>query len=132
MNFVLKGDPEQNQGVINGVSDVRKAVRQQSKNGADLIKIAATGGVLSVAKSGENAKEFSYMVEAGMSRIDAIFSATKTASELVEKQDVLGTIEKGKIADIIAVSGNPLQKIEVLEEVVFVMKNGEIYKNLTK
>ena len=72
------------------------------------------------------------MVEAGMSHIDAIFSATKTASELIEKQDDLGTIEKGKFADIIAVSGNPLQKIEVLEEVVFVMKNGKIYKNLTK
>ena len=85
-----------------------------------------------VSYHGENAKEFSYMVEAGMSHIDAIFSATKTASELIEKQDVLGTIEKGKFADIIAVSGNPLQKIEVLEEVVFVMKNGEIYKNLTK
>ena len=72
------------------------------------------------------------MVEAGMSHIDAIFSATKTASELIEKQDDLGTIEKGKFADIIAVSGNPLQKIEVLEEVVFVMKNGKVYKNITK
>ena len=66
------------------------------------------------------------------SSCDAIFSATKTASELIEKQDDLGTIGKGKFADIIAVPGNPLQKIEVLEEVVFVMKNGEIYKNLTK
>ena len=67
-----------------------------------------------------------------MSHTDAIFSATKTASKLIEKQDVLGTIEKGKFADIIAVSGNPLQKVEVLEEVVFFIKNGEIYKNLTK
>ena len=132
MNFVFTGDPGPKQGIINGVSDARKAVRQQSKNGADLIKITATGGVLSVAKNGENAKEFSHMVEAGMSHIDAIFSATKTASELIEKQDVLGTIEKGKFADIIAVSGNPLQKVEVLEEVVFVIKNEEIYKNLTK
>ena len=67
-----------------------------------------------------------------MSQIDAILSATKTASELIEKQDDLGTIEKGKFADIIAVNGNPLQRIEVLEKVVFVMKNGKIYKNLTK
>ena len=72
------------------------------------------------------------MVEAGMSHIDAILSATKTASELIERQDDLGTIEKGKCADIIAVKGNPLQKIEVLEKVVFVMKNGKTYKNLTK
>jgi len=259
MSFVLAGDPGPKQGVINGISDARKAVRQQYKNGADLIKITATGGVLSVAKNGENpqfkedeireivstaydygmhvaahahgaegmkraivagvrsiehgtlmdeetielmikkgtyyvptisagefvankakiegyypdivrpkaekigpqlkntfkkaykagvkiafgtdsgvsyhgenAKEFSYMVEAGMSPIEAIFSATKTAADLLEKQDVLGTIEKGKFADIIAVRGNPLQKIEVLENVVFVMKNGKTYKNLTK
>ena len=67
-----------------------------------------------------------------MSQIDAILSATKTASELIKKQNDLGTIEKGKFADIIAVNGNPLEKIEVLEEVVFVMKNGKIYKNLTR
>ena len=85
-----------------------------------------------VSYHGENAKEFSYMVEAGMSPIEAIFSATKTAADLLEKQDVLGTIERGKFADIIAVKGNPLQKIEVLEKVVFVMKNGKTYKNLTK
>ena len=259
MSFMLAGDPGPKQGIVNGVSDARKAVRQQYKNGADLIKITATGGVLSVAKNGqnpqfkedeireivstaddygmhvaahahgaegmkrailagvrsiehgtlmdektielmiakgtyyvptisagefvagkakidgyypdivrpkaekigpqlkntfkkayksgvkiafgtdagvsyhgENAKEFSYMVKAGMSHIDAILSATKTASELIERQDDLGTIEKGKFADIIAVKGNPLQKIEVLEKVVFVMKNGKTYKNLTK
>ena len=223
MSFELAGDPGPKQGVINGVTDARKAVRQQYKNGADLIKITATGGVLSVAKSGENpqftedeikevvktasdygmhvaahahgaegmkrailagvrsiehgtlmdeetinlmiekgtyyvptisagefvankakikgyypdvvrakakkigpqlkttfgkayragvkiafgtdagvsyhgenAKEFSYMVEAGMSPIEAILSATKTSSELIEKQKELGTIEKGK------------------------------------
>ena len=54
MNFLLAGDPGPKQGVINGVSDARKAVRQQYKNGADLIKITATGGVLSVTKNGEN------------------------------------------------------------------------------
>ena len=95
------------------------------------IKIAF-GTDSGVSYHGENAKEFSYMVEAGMSHIDAIFPATKTTSELIEKQDDLGTIEKGKFADIIAVRGNPLQKIEVLEEIAFVMKNGEVYKNLTK
>ena len=257
MSFELAGDPGPKQGVINGVTDARKAVRQQYKNGADLIKITATGGVLSVAKSGENpqftedeikevvktasdygmhvaahahgaegmkrailagvrsiehgtlmdeetinlmiekgtyyvptisagefvankakiegyypdvvrpkakkigpqlkttfgkayragvkiafgtdagvsyhgenAKEFSYMVEAGMSPMEAILSATKTSSELIEKQKELGTIEKGKLADIVAVEGDPLQKIEVLEKVVFVMKSGKIYKNL--
>ena len=51
---LLMGDPGPREGVINGVADARKAVRQRYKDGADLIKITATGGVLSVAKSGQN------------------------------------------------------------------------------
>ena len=54
MRYELMGDPGPSRGVVNGVADSRKAVRQRYKNGADLIKITATGGVLSVAKNGEN------------------------------------------------------------------------------
>ena len=54
MKYELMGDPGPSKGVINGIADSRKAVRQRYKNGADLIKITATGGVLSVAKNGEN------------------------------------------------------------------------------
>ena len=258
MKFEFAGDPGPKQGVVNGLEDARKAVRQQYKNGADLIKITATGGVLSVAKSGENpqfkedeireivetasdynmhvaahahgsegmkrailagvrsiehgtlmdqevmnlmikkntyyvptisagefvaekaqvdgyypeivrpkakkigpqlkntfkkaygagvkiafgtdsgvsyhgenAKEFRYMVEAGMSPMEAIISATKTASELLEKEKSLGTVERGKVADIIATRCDPLENIDCMKEVVFVMKNGIIYKNQT-
>ena len=258
MKFEFAGDPGPKQGVVNGLEDARKAVRQQYKNGADLIKITATGGVLSVAKSGENpqfkedeireivetasdynmhvaahahgsegmkrailagvrsiehgtlmdqevmnlmikkntyyvptisagefvaekaqidgyypeivrpkakkigpqlkntfkkaygagvkiafgtdsgvsyhgenAKEFRYMVEAGMSPMEAIVSATKTASELLEKEESLGTVEKGKVADIIATECDPLENIDCMEKVVFVMKNGIVYKNKT-
>ena len=258
MKFEFTGDPGPKQGVVNGLEDARKAVRQQYKNGADLIKITATGGVLSVAKSGENpqfkedeireivetasdynmhvaahahgsegmkrailagvrsiehgtlmdqevmnlmikkntyyvptisagefvaekaqidgyypeivrpkakkigpqlkntfkkaygagvkiafgtdsgvsyhgenAKEFRYMVEAGMSPMEAIISATKTASELLEKEESLGTVEKGKVADIIATECDPLENIDCMEKVVFVMKNGIVYKNQT-
>ena len=258
MKFEFKGDPGPKQGVVNGLEDARKAVRQQYKNGADLIKITATGGVLSVAKSGENpqfkedeireivetasdynmhvaahahgsegmkrailagvrsiehgtlmdqevmnlmikkntyyvptisagefvaekaqidgyypeivrpkakkigpqlkntfkkaygagvkiafgtdsgvsyhgenAKEFRYMVEAGMSPMEAIISATKTASELLEKEKSLGTVERGKVADIIATRCDPLENIDCMKEVVFVMKNGIVYKNQT-
>ncbi len=258
MKFEFAGDPGPKQGVVNGLEDARKAVRQQYKNGADLIKITATGGVLSVAKSGENpqfkedeireivetasdynmhvaahahgsegmkrailagvrsiehgtlmdqevmglmikkntyyvptisagefvaekaqidgyypeivrpkakkigpqlkntfkkaylagvkiafgtdsgvsyhgenAKEFRYMVEAGMSPMEAIVSATKTASELLEKEESLGTVEKGKVADIIATECDPLENIDCMEKVVFVMKNGIVYKNQT-
>ena len=258
MKFEFTGDPGPKQGVVNGLEDARKAVRQQYKNGADLIKITATGGVLSVAKSGENpqfkedeireivetasdynmhvaahahgsegmkrailagvrsiehgtlmdqevmdlmikkntyyvptisagefvaekaqidgyypeivrpkakkigpqlkntfkkaygagvkiafgtdsgvsyhgenAKEFRYMVEAGMSPMEAIISATKTASELLEKEKSLGTIERDKVADIIATGCDPLENIDCMKEVVFVMKNGIVYKNKT-
>jgi len=251
----LMGDPGPDQGVINGVEDARKAVRQRYKDGADFIKITATGGVLSLAKSGDNpqftmeeleavvqtatdygmhvaahthgaagmkravlagvrsiehgtymtdeimelmkergtyyvptisagrfiaekssvdgyfpeivrpkaaavgpqiqetfarayragvpiafgtdagvsphganALEFAYMVEAGMPPIEAIRSATLTGAELLGVQDRLGSIAPGKLADIIAVDGDPLQRIEVLQDVRFVMKEGQVYK----
>ena len=256
LNMNFTSDPGPKDGVINGTSDARKAVRQRYKNGADLIKITATGGVLSVAKNsknpqfteqeikaivetaedydmhvaahahgpegmkrairagvhsiehgtimdgevlalmkkygtyyiptisagmfvaakakeqgyypqiivpkaleigprllntfttaykfgikiafgtdsgvsyhGENAKEFLYMVKGGMSEMEAIRSATVVASELLGIDDKLGTIESGKIADIIAVTGNPVKDITSLQSVVFVMKDGIIYKS---
>ena len=249
-------DPGPKQGVVNGPTDARKGVRQRYKEGADLIKITATGGVLSQAKSGQNAqfsddeleaivstakdygfkiaahahgdagmrraviagvssiehgtlmsqetmrlmkkygtyyvptivagkfvaekakekgffselvrpkalaigpkiqetfaraykegvkiafgtdsgvsphgqnwKEFEYMVEAGMPAMEAIQSATIIASDLAGNTDQLGSIEKGKLADIIAVEGNPIEDISMMERVRFVMKGGTVYKN---
>lgn len=251
----LMGDPGPKEGVINGVDDARKAVRQRYKNGADVIKITATGGVLSVAKNGQNpqftieevkaitetandydmhvaahahgdegmrrailggvktiehgtlmseetmelmitnnaylvptitagkevtdkakikgfypdiivpkaleigpkiqstfgkaykkgvgiafgtdagvfehgknGKEFGYMVEAGMPAIETIQSATITNAEILKMTDVIGTIEVGKFADIIAVDEDPLKNIHTMENVTFVMKNGVVYK----
>ena len=252
----LQHDPGPKEGVINGVEDAKKAVRQRYKNGADVIKITATGGVLSVAKDGQgpqftvaeveaivntaddygfvtaahahgaegmkravlggihsiehgtfmndevmqlmkergtyyvptisagkfvykkamespqffppmvrkkaievgpqiqdtfakaykagvkiafgtdsavsphgdNAKEFFYMVEAGMPEYEAIKSATVGASNLLRISDSYGTIEAGKMADIIAVEGDPLEDITILQDVKFVMKDGVIYK----
>jgi imidazolonepropionase-like amidohydrolase len=252
----LMGDPGPEQGVINGVEDARKAVRQRYKDGADFIKITATGGVLSLAKSGQNpqfsleelaavvqiasdygmhvaahshgaegmkravlagvrsiehgtfmtdeiiglmkehgtyyvptisagkfvaekaeedgyfpaivrpkaaavgpqiqdtfakaykagvtiafgtdagvsphgdnALEFAYMVEAGMPPMEAIRAATMTAAELLAVQNELGSIAEGKLADIIAVNGNPLDDITLLQKVAFVMKDGAVVKN---
>jgi len=252
----LMGDPGPDQGVINGVEDARKAVRQRYKDGADFIKITATGGVLSLAKSGQNpqftveeleavvqtaedygmhvaahshgaegmkravqagvrsiehgtfmtdeiiqlmkergtyyvptisagrfvaeksadgdylppivrpkaasvgpqiqetfakayragvtiafgtdcgvsphgsnALEFVYMVEAGMPELAAIRSATMTSAELLGVQDELGSIRPGKLADIIAVDGNPLEDIGLLQQVSFVMKDGRVVRN---
>lgn len=251
----LMGDPGPDQGVINGVADARKAVRQQVKNGSDVIKITATGGVLSVARDGnapqfqqdeinavietatdfgihvaahahgdegmkravrggihsiehgtymseetmdmmikagtwyvptitagksvaeyaripgyypaavktkaetigpliqstfgkaykrgvkiafgtdagvfphgENYREFIYMTEMGMPNLEAIQIATLRAAELLGMADKLGVIEKGKFADIIAVDGDPEKDIKVMKDVVFVMKDGKVYK----
>ncbi len=253
----LMGDPGPKEGVINSIDDAKKAVRQRYKNGADCIKITATGGVLSVAKDGQgpqftieevkavvdaandygfvtaahahgaegmkrailggihsiehgtlmndevmglmkehgtylvptimagkfaaakaeipgyfpemvakkareigpqiqntfakayragvkiafgtdsgvsahgqNAKEFQYMVEAGMPPAEALLSATKAASELMRIDDILGSISKGKFADIIGVRGNPLEDIRLLQDIDFVMKAGIVYKKL--
>ena len=255
LNMNFSGDPGPKEGVINGPIDARKAVRQRYKNGADLIKITATGGVLSVAKNsknpqfteeeliaivetaddydmhvaahahgpegmkraikagvhsiehgtimdgevlalmkkhgtyyvptisagmfvaekakesgyyppiivpkaleigprllntfttaykfgikiafgtdsgvsyhGDNAKEFYYMVKGGMPEMEAIKSATVVASEMLKINDKYGTIESNKIADIIAVEGDPIKDITALQKVVFVMKDGKIYK----
>jgi len=251
----LMGDPGPKEGVINSYEEAKKAVRQRYKNGADVIKITATGGVLSVAKDGQgpqftmeelkgivemakeygfvtaahahgdegmyravsagintiehgtfmstrtmdkmkemgtyyvptisagkfvvekakiprffppvvvpkalevgpkiqetfgaayargvkiafgtdagvfphgdNGKEFIYMVEAGMSPMEAIRSATMTASELLRIQDDFGSVEAGKMADIVAVDGDPIQDISAMTKVVFVMKNGIVYR----
>lgn len=253
--FALLGDPGPKQGVINGADDARKAVRQRYKEGADLIKVTATGGVLSVAKSGmnpqftreeleaivstardygfkvavhahgkegmeraikagvdsvehgtymdkdtmalmkkhgtyyvptisagkwvegkakidgffpelvrpkaatigpliqqtfaqayqagvkiafgtdagvgehgENWREFVYMTEAGMSAMAAIQSATIEGAKLLGVEQELGSIKVGKIADIIAVPGDPLQDISLMGQVNFVMKAGKVYK----
>ena len=251
----IMGDPGPAEGVVNGTEDAKKAVRQRYKNGADLIKITATGGVLSMAKNGQNpqftvdeikaicetakdydmhvaahahgdegmqrailggvktiehgtlmsdetmemmkehdvyyvptltagkevsdkakikgyypdiivpkaleigpkiqgtfsraykkgvkiafgtdagvfphginGKEFGYMVEVGMTEMHAIQSATIT-NALILKNEHIGSIEKGKYADIIAVEEDPTQNIKTLENIVFVMKDGVIYKN---
>ena len=91
------------------------------------VKIAF-GTDTGVSEHGKNATEFRHMVEAGMPPMKAIQSATLEASILLGEQDNLGSLVKGKIADIIAVSGNPLEDISILEEVDFVMKEGIVYK----
>ena len=64
--------------------------------------------------------------------MDAIKSGTSLAAELLERNNDLGLIKKGYIADIIAVKGNPLEDITLLQKVDFVMKDGKIYKNEVK
>ncbi|MFS4467790.1 amidohydrolase family protein [Maribacter sp. 2210JD10-5] len=92
----------------------------------------AFGSDAGVYPHGRNAEQFNLMVQAGMTEIDAIKSATIAAAELIGIQDKTGSIEEGKWADIIAVKGNPLEDITVLKKVEFVMKEGKVYKSNLK
>lgn len=102
----------------------------------DMLRTAHANGVTiafgtdtGVSKHGENAREFGYMVEAGMSEMQAITAATTTAAKHIEMTDKIGTIESGKFADIIAVNNSPLTDITELYDVDFVMKGGVVYKD---
>jgi len=81
-----------------------------------------------VGPHGSNGKEFGYMVEAGMPVMDAIRSATMVPAKYLGIDDKLGSLEAGKIADIVAVPGDPIADVHTLEHVSFVMKEGVIYK----
>ena len=89
----------------------------------------ALGTDSGVSAHGDNAQEFSLMVEGGMPPIEAIQAATTIAAELLGVEDTLGSVETGKMADLVAVPGNPLTDIALMEKVSFVMKEGVVYKN---
>ncbi len=77
---------------------------------------------------GQNAKQFAYMVRYGMTPMQAIQSATIRASELLGKESALGSIAPGRFADLVAVRGNPVSDIRVLENIAIVMKDGKIMR----
>lgn len=91
------------------------------------VKIAF-GTDAGVYPHGKNWMEFGYMIEAGMPAMEAIKAATINAAELLGQKDKLGSIEVGKLADIVAMDGDPLKDPQVFGKVVFVMKDGVVYK----
>jgi imidazolonepropionase-like amidohydrolase len=82
-----------------------------------------------VSPHGTNAQEAVLMVEAGMTETEVLVAATINAADLIDMSDSLGTIEAGKFADIIAVDRSPLEDIEALLDIDFVMKGGKVYKD---
>ncbi len=81
-----------------------------------------------VSKHGDNAREFRYMVEAGMPAMEAIRAATSVPAKFLELDDRTGSIAVGKLGELVGVPGDPLTDISVMERAVFVMKDDTIYK----
>jgi imidazolonepropionase-like amidohydrolase len=92
------------------------------------VKIAL-GTDAAVYPHGDNALEFVLMAANGMTPVQSLKAGTSSAAELLGLQDKIGALKPGKAADIVAVSGNPLADIKLVQSVVFVMKGGTIYKN---
>lgn len=119
------GVPEEN---INKEKQVSKAQRESfhkaTKAGARMV----FGSDAAIYPHGDNGKQFATMVEFGMTPLQAIQAATLTSAALLKQPD-LGELKPGYLADIIAVDGNPLDNIRLLENVSFVMKDGAVFKN---
>jgi imidazolonepropionase-like amidohydrolase len=102
-----------------------KAGFQRALKGGVKIAFGTDSGV---SRHGQNAREFELMVEFGMSPAAAIRAATVDAADLLGRSAQLGSIEAGKLADIIAVDGDPIDNISELMDVDFVMKQGQVVK----
>ena len=117
------------------VTDIDRKAIAASQAQIDSFRLAVESGVklvfatdAAILKHGDNARQFALMVELGMTPMQAIASATLHPAELLGQDQSLGQIAAGYKADIIAVEGNPLENIRLLENVTFVMKDGDVYK----
>jgi len=115
------------------VREIQKASFQRAlKAGAKIVfAVNATGahGKQAGPYHGEEAVEFATMVEYGMTPLQAIRSATSVGADNIGWRDRVGSIERGKLADFVAVSGNPANDVTELERVKFVMKGGQVFRN---
>jgi imidazolonepropionase-like amidohydrolase len=120
--------------------DLPAEVRAKSENMGTQIDITVSkaykkglrivfGTDAGVYPHGINAREFEYMVNAGIPPMTALLSATIETAKLLRIEDQLGSIEAGKLADLVAVLGDPLQDIRLMQDIKFVMKDGVIYKS---
>ncbi|PKI03602.1 amidohydrolase family protein [Glaciecola sp. 33A] len=119
------GVPEEN---INKEKVVSKAQRDSFTKAVEAGVKMVFGSDAAIYPHGDNGKQFSRMVRFGMTPLQAIQAATINSARLLKQDTALGQIKVGYLADIIAVKGNPLENISVLENVQFVMKDGLVYK----
>jgi len=115
------------------VEKARKLAEKRLQTYRTAIKAGARivfGSDTATIPHGDNARQFSVYVDLGMSPMGAIQSATTVAAESLGFVGETGAVAPGYFADIIAVEGDPLEDISVLENVVFVMKSGRVYKSL--
>jgi imidazolonepropionase-like amidohydrolase len=116
--------------------NVKKKAAEVGPNMIAALRRAREGGVKvafgtdsGVSPHGENAREFALMIQAGFTPLDAIRSATVWGATHNRIADQVGSLQAGKVADLIAVRGDPLRDVTELERVSFVMKSGRIVKN---
>jgi imidazolonepropionase-like amidohydrolase len=108
------------------------AVKQQDvmvKRAVGLGVKIALGTDAAVFPHGENALEFAFMAADGMTAAQALMAGTSSAAELLGLTDKVGALKPGMLADVVAVPGNPLDDIKVTQQVIFVMKDGVVYRN---
>jgi len=127
----IQGEGKRNGEPADFLEHDRSLGRAQREN----FRKAVQGGVkiafgtdAGVYPHGDNAKQFAFMVQYGQTPMQAIQAATISAADLLGKKDELGSISVGKHADLVAVQGDPIVNIRLLENVQFVMKDGKVYK----
>jgi imidazolonepropionase-like amidohydrolase len=120
-------------GFTDEMIEKERTIGQQQREGFERAARAgvriAYGTDAGVYPHGGNAKQFAYMIKYGLTPMEAIQAATVNAAELLGWPDRIGSLEPGRFADLIAVEGDPLADVTVLERVRFVMKGGHVVKN---
>ncbi|NOT62672.1 MAG: amidohydrolase family protein [Acidobacteria bacterium] len=125
-NYEKLGLPAQ---IIAKAKEVMPAMKKNLTHAIQQGTPVAFGTDAAVYPHGLNAREFAVLVRMGMTPLQAIQTATVHASKLIGQDDRLGAIEAGKLADLIAVEGDPTKDVTTLERVKFVMKGGAVFKN---
>lgn len=114
--------------VVEKARQARAAVHRTFRRAVEKGVRIAFGTDSGVTPHGQNAREFRYMVEGGMRPVDALRAATSVNAGLLAVPDV-GSLEAGKLADVVAVPGDPTRDITAMEKVLFVMKDGAVFRN---